>query len=198
MSRIITAALLAAFAVTGTISAQTPAPTNQESKDKAEAKTLTIEDVGAMLEAMGYTPRPGKDKDGKLVGYYVELTRGGNTVTAYLSMGGPNIWIDTNFAVYNEKNPASVTLLLGLMAEHDRLWPAYLNFYPKTKVMQLAQPVIGPNITPAALRKGLDSFMDKWVIARDAYYKARAIEKEEAEEKKAPEKKETKEKSNEK
>jgi hypothetical protein len=189
MKKFIVATLLAAFAFNGTGMGETPAPAvpaAPATNNLPEVKNITIEDLGQMLDAMGYSPRPGKNKEGKTIGYYVDLSSNGATITAYVTVGGTNVWIDTNCITYDEKNPATVPLLLGFLAEHDRLWPAYLNYYPKTKVMQLAQSVTGP-VTSGALRKGLDSFMQKFLIVRDAYVKVKQIEKEEAEEKAAKE-----------
>ena len=183
MKTLMTAALLAAFALTGTIQGQTGSAQSPTGSEKNEVKKMTLDELQQMLETMGYSPRPGKNAEGKVVGYFVDLTRGGDTIPGYLSLAGDNIWLDTNLLVFNDKQPATLPVILGLLAEQDKLWPAYLSFYPKTKVLQLTQCIKGPNITPAMIRASFESFMDKWIIVKNAYIAAKGREEAEAKEK---------------
>ena len=183
MKTLMTAALLAAFALTGTIQGQTGPAKDPIGSEKTQAKKMTLDDLQQLLDAMGYNLRPGKNAEGKVVGYFFDLTRGSDTITVYLNVVGDNIWIDTVLITFNEKTPASLPVVLGFLAEQDKLWPAYVVYYPKTKVMEMAQCVKGPNITPAMIRTSLESFMDKFGIVKNAYQAAKAREEAEAKEK---------------
>jgi hypothetical protein len=118
-----------------------------------------------MLDTMGLSPRPRKDKDGKVIGYHIDQMTKLGKATYYLSVSGTGssatIWVDANIAVFGDKNPATVALLTALLAEQDNLWPAYIVYYPKTKVLQLAMPLQNANPTPAQIQKTLTDFTVK-------------------------------------
>jgi hypothetical protein len=172
-----TALFVAALALTGTAQGQETGKTAGKEPVKTAAKKVTTEDVGLVLEQMGYELQPNKDKDGKLKGYWFDLTRGGTTITLYVNVspGGTVVWLDNNLITFDEKTPATTETLLGLLAEQDNLWPAYLTYYPKTKMLTLALPV-EKALTPANIRAALDSFADKFQIVADAYKKVTASE----------------------
>jgi hypothetical protein len=180
MNKFMTAVLVASLAFTGLTQGQTPptdAPPAQDAKSTPQK--FTYDDLGKMLESMGYTIHPQKDKEGKLYGFNIELTRGSQTVTFRISLSPSQevIWLDMDLMAFNEKEPATPALLLKFFGEHDKLWPAYMVYYANINRLQMSMPLKGPNFTPALIRTTLDSFVDKLQIVKDAYA---AVKKEEA------------------
>lgn len=171
MKTLTTAAVLAALTFSP---ARGDEPAKTKTPAKAEVKKITVADLGRMLEELGHEPRESKDKDGKVIGFHVDQTRDGTKVTCYVTVSddGTTVWIDNSLLVFNEKTLATVPVLLGLLAEQDDLWPAYVVYYPKTKRLKLARAVEGPELTRQKLRAGLESFMEKWAVVRNAYQKA--------------------------
>jgi hypothetical protein len=179
MTKLMTAAVLAVLTLSPVAFADEPAKAAQEKKE------FTIPELGTMLDEMGYGPRESKDKDGKVTGYYVDMNRDGSKVTCFLTVsGGTTVWFDNTLLVFDDKTPATLPVVLGLLAEQDNLWPAYIVHYPKTNKLVLAQAVTGPDVSRKALRDGLESFMDKWVVVKNTYQKVlkeEAIAREKAE-----------------
>ena len=79
--------------------------------------------------------------------------------------------------MFNDKDPATQELLLALLATHDELWPAYLVYYPTTKLVQLSMSMTAVGFGPATLRTNLEGMMDKLMIVAQAYKKVRDAEK---------------------
>lgn len=177
MKTLMTAVLLAALTATGFARGDEPAKTTAPAKPAVTK--VTTEELGALLEKMGYAPRPRKDKDGKVTGYAVELTRDSTTITVYLDVSstGGNIWLNAIVTVFDDKEPATPELLLAFLSTHDQLWPAYLVYYPKANLVQLAMSMSTAGSGPATLRTNLESMADKHLIVAKAYKKARDAEK---------------------
>lgn len=177
MKTLMTAVLFAALAATGFAHGDEPVKTTAPAKPAVTK--VTTEELGAMLEKMGYAPRPRKDKDGKVTGYAVKLTRDSTTITVYLDVAGTggNIWLSVNATKFTDKEPATPELLLAFLAAHDQLWPAYLVYYPETKWVELSMSMTAAGFGPATLRTNLDRMMDKFLIVAEAYKKARDAEK---------------------
>jgi hypothetical protein len=175
MKTLMTAVLVSALTFTGLASGQTPPV---ETPKPATPKKMTVEELGKMLEGLGLEVKPFKNKDGEIVGYNVEYTRGSETLRLSLSMSpsGMNVWLNAGMLAFNEKNPATVNVLLAILGKHNEMWPAYVTYFPKDGWIDLSMPVQGPNFTPASLRQGLDTFMDKFILFREAYQKAKKEE----------------------
>ena len=149
---------------------------------------ITTEQLGQMLETMGLSPRANKNKEGKILGYYVEQTVKAGKANFYFTVSGTGsettVWVDTNVAVFGDQNPATVSMLTGLLAEQDNLWPAYFVYYPKTKILQLAMPLQNANPTAAMIRKTMDDFAAKCNTVLDVLAKEMDKEKAKADENK--------------
>ncbi|MBA4190359.1 MAG: hypothetical protein C0467_20420 [Planctomycetaceae bacterium] len=181
MKTLMTAAMLAALTLTSVVRADdmgTVKPPKPIESAKPVVKKVTVEELGQMLETMGYSPRPATDKDGKVVGYWVELTRGSITIRVLLDVApsGTVVWVAANMIQFNDKTPASVDILLGLFAEQNKLWPAYLVFYPKTKMLELAMPLYAQELTPATVRTGLESYLNNVMLVLETYKAVKAKE----------------------
>jgi|GEM_PF-2408890 len=178
MKTIITAAILTALSLTNFAKAEQPTPPPGDTPNKQQTtKKLTTEELGEMLDNLGYATRPSKNKDGKIVGYYFDLSRGSTKITLYASVSaGTNIWIDTNMITFDDKTPPTTEMLLAFLGTQDQLWPAYLVYYPKTKLVQMALSVEVAGLTPTILNKKIESMMDKFNIVLEAYKKVKAAE----------------------
>src|SRR4051812_33567103 len=106
MKTLITTALLAALAITGF--AKADEPTKPTAPVQATEKKVTMEELGSVLERMGYNPKPAKDSDGKVVGFNIEYTRGSTTISISLSLSpsGTRVWMNVGVASFDEKYPA--------------------------------------------------------------------------------------------
>ena len=176
MKTLMTAVLLAALAATGF--AKGDAPTQTTAPAAPAAPQLTTEYLGDTLEKAGYAPRPVKNKDGKVTGYFVDLTRGSTAATGYLHVtsNGGHIWLSFYAIKFTDKELATPELLLALLATHDQLYPAYLVYSPETKWVELSMSMTTAGFGPVALRTNLDRMMDKLLIVVEAYRKVRAAE----------------------
>jgi hypothetical protein len=177
MKTLMTAALLAALALTGLAKADeptkpTPAPT------QATEKKVSLEELGSVLEQMGYTAQPVKDKQGKIVGYTIQVSRGGSNTSILLSLSPSKtrVWMYVGIMTFDEKVPATQELLLALLAKHDELWPAYVTYVPHWKQLVLSMSMDVTNFGPAALRVQLDRVLDKLQIVVDVVNKVQAAQ----------------------
>jgi hypothetical protein len=175
MKTLMAAVVVSALALGGIAAGQAPPV---ETPRPATPKKMTMEDLGKILEGLGLEPKPYKNADGVVTGYAVVYTRGQDrlTLSVSLSPSGTNVWLQAGMLQFNEKEPATANVLLALLAKHNEMWPAYADHTPKSGWVFLSMPVQGPNFTPASLRTGLDTFMDKFIIFREAYQKAKKEE----------------------
>jgi hypothetical protein len=118
------------------------------------AKPLTIDDLGAMLDAMGLLPSPLKDKDGKVVAYRIELEQGGWTIRmkVALSKDGSNLWFTAGFRVVDSKEAVPGLVLVKLLQQSERFWPAYFAASDDGMVY-ITMPAANADLTPAKMRK---------------------------------------------
>lgn len=178
MKTILTATLLTALTLASTARSEDSGTTKPIEPTKSAVKKITIEELGQMLEPMGYAPRPALSKEGKLLGYWVELTRSSTTFRVFIDVApsGTVVWVSSNMIQFNEKTPASIDTLLGLIAEQNKLWPAYQVFYPKSKMLELAMPLHVQELNRATIRTGLESFLSNAMIVLETYKAAKAKE----------------------
>lgn len=171
MKKLMTAAILLALSVTGVARSDegtkvAPAPV----AGKAEVKKIKIEQVGQMLEAMGYEPKETKDKEGKLDGYVVKVTRGNTIFTICIGVAKSEtvVWVDTRVLNFDDKEVATVEAILEILAQQHKLWPAYVVYYKNGKILELSMPVEVRDLTPQKLRGSMDEILNKYFVVIEA------------------------------
>ena len=175
MKTLMTAAVFALFAFAGSAKADLP---NLTGNKPTTGKKVTTSELGDALEDAGYSPKAVKNKDKKVIGYEVEVKRGDTTITVYMyaAEGNRNLWLEVNMITLDEKNPPTQELLLAFLGTHDQLWPAYLVYYPKTKMVQMAMSMSADGFNSKALKGNLDKMMDKFLIVADVFKKVKTAE----------------------
>jgi hypothetical protein len=190
MYKTLTAALLAAtFALAGVATAQEPAggTTAKADPGRAEsaAKRLTAEQLGQMLEDMGYEPKPVTNKEGKVIGYNVKYRSGTWDIFVFvgLSADGTNLWLTSNIGNVKDKT-VPVEAILGLLEANHKLFPAHVRYFPASGNLNVGMAVRNDGITKAALKNGLEEFTDAVKETYTAFDKAVEAAKAKAEAKK--------------
>ena len=190
MKTLMTAAMLAALTLTAAAFGREPGkgdtnPTTKAEPTKMAGKKVTIEELGEMLAAMGYEPKPCNDKNGKLVSYDVTFASDGYTIHGSFEITSDGrLWVHGTLApVADESTPPAV--LLAMLGVNDRVHPAYLVYSAKTKNFHVMLPFANGNVTPAVLRTNIDAYgnavkavLNTWTAAKG---KADAVAKEKAE-----------------
>jgi hypothetical protein len=178
MRKTLTAALLAAaFALAGVAPAQdqTGGTTAKAEPGKTEsaAKRLTIDQVGQMLEDMGYEPKPVTDKEGKVIAYDVKYRSGTWDLYARVSFSsdGTNLWFTGNIGNIKDKS-VPVEAVLGLLEANVKLFPAHVRYFPASGNLSVGMPVRNDGITKAALKNALEEFSDAVKVTYTAFDKA--------------------------
>jgi len=125
---------------------------------------------------MGFTPEVQRNKEGKIIGYQIQVTRGSSSVpiSLALSPSGTRVWMQVGIVTFNERSPATQEVLLELLGKHDDLWPAYVVYYPNWKQIVLSMSMDVTNFGRATLRPQLDKMFDKAMIVIDALKKGRS------------------------
>lgn len=191
MKTLMIAAFLTALAIAGTAPSaepvKTPVPTPKSEPVKQAGKQISVEELGTMLEAMGYELKPFNNKDGKLIGYSTQFESEGWTIygTFEISEDGKKIWLFGKIApVVDESTAASV--LLAMIGSSDELSPAYLTYLPKSKKFEIVLPLTNGNMNPAAIRGAISTYGKAVKHALKTWDKAVATAKEKAEMGEAP------------
>lgn len=125
------------------------------------ARQLTLEELGSMLDMLGYSPKPYNNKDGKLAGYDLEFPFADWTMrmSVSLSFNKTNIWVNTNIQTLTDLAAVRVEGLLKLLAENNKVWPAYVYYTEGTRpALRLALPIPNSNVTAAVLRTKINDF----------------------------------------
>jgi hypothetical protein len=186
MKKLMTASILALMSLAGAARCDVvtgpapaapgaPAATTAPAGKPAEQKTIKLEQVGQMLQAMGYEPKETKDKDGKLTGFVVKLTRNNLTFTICIGVAASEtvVWLDTRCLDFKGDDVATAEALLEILAQQHKLWPAYVVHYKNGNVLELSMPVEVRDLTPQKLRTALDEMASKYFIVADAYKAAK-------------------------
>jgi hypothetical protein len=159
---------------------------------KSAGKRVTLQELEAMLTAMGYEPKPVLNKDGKLVGYDIAMTSGTWTIYSRvdISPNGKNIWL--SWTLKHDVDAKSPTeAVLAVFELNYNIFPAYVSYFPKSKSLWLAYRLLNDDVTPAVLRNALDSYSEAVKKSLQAWDKGVAMAKEKAqagEEEDAPKK----------
>jgi|SRR5579883_356818 len=175
MKTLMTAALFAALALTSFARGDEPASEPTPVKKTAEVKKLTIDQLRAMLEQMGYEAKPVKLKDGKVIGYDITMDHSGLTVYCRLEMSdsGQLIWLYGTLArTADTSTPAEV--LLAMLAVNLDISPASINYNPKSKKFEVLLTLTNESVTPVKLRAALNAFANGIKQALDTFDKATA------------------------
>ena len=191
MKTFMTAALVAALAISAAAFGQEPGapgklepnPTKSEPVKQA-GKKVTLEDLGEMLTAMGYEPKPFNNKDGKLMGYDLTFQYDGWTIYGSFEVQSDGrIWLYGGLApVVDESTPPAV--LVAMLEASDKAFPSHLLYSSKTKKFTVFLPITNGNVTPASLRGSIETYSKSVKTTLNVYStakeKAEAIAKEKA------------------
>lgn len=146
---------------TGPITPVKPGPVTPAEQPVVQG--LSLEQLGSLLQQLGYNPRASRDQAGKVIGYNLEFSSKGWTMRLYVSLSksGTVIWLDSGVGRIVDPAGVSRGSLLKLLGEHDRLWPSYVCYYPATGKVLLVMPIQNRGVTAATLKKEIDSFASK-------------------------------------
>jgi len=129
---------------------------------KATAKQLTVEDLGTMLENLGYELVPVKGDKGELFGYDTKDTTEGWTLNARieLSPSGKFVWITGVVAKVDNVNDVSKEALLAMLVESQKLGPAHVHYSTAFKSFMLAVAMPNANFTAVEMRGAMTLYTD--------------------------------------
>lgn len=146
----------------GLMAAQSPTPNEPNPMPTAQLGRLTIEQLGKMLENLGYAPKSLKNKDGKVVGYNVEFKSDGWTIrfNVCLSIKGDSVWFDAGLATLTDLAGVRPQTLLSLLEQNDVIAPAYVYYYKERNNLRLSMPFDNYEVTAAKLRTKADFFAE--------------------------------------
>ena len=187
MKTLMTAAILAALTLSATAFGQEPGkpdtnPTTKTGAPKSAGKTVTVEELGEMLYAMGYETKPVTNKEGKTTGYKITVRSATWSIqtTVEISPSGNSIWISCTpkTGVDESAPPAAV---LAVLEQNHQIFPAYVTYFPKTKSLWLAYRLLNTDVTAAALRVAIDDYAEAVKATLTAWDKAVAVAKEKVE-----------------
>jgi hypothetical protein len=137
-------------------------PVGGKKGDGAKAgKKLNAEELGEMLEMMGYDPKPAKNKNGEVVGYHLTMQSDGITMycTIEVSQNGQVIWVYGSLApVVDQTCPSEV--LLAMLQTNLRISPAAINYSPVTKKFEVLLTLANTNMTPAGMKTAINQFSE--------------------------------------
>jgi hypothetical protein len=123
---------------------------------------LSMEQLGRMLDDLGLNPKANANKEGKLVDYDLEFQSGTWTMRHWVSISpsGKFIWINTNIAKPLPAEGISVEALLGLLEQNNDVWPAFVYYVKEVRRLRLGMGIRNEDLTPAKLRKDIDTFTE--------------------------------------
>ncbi len=160
-------ASLFAFAVTARADDETPAPKKPTMPVKTEVakpagKKVTIDELGNMLDALGYNPTPTKDKEGNVDGYNLEYTSGTWTMRMYIdiSKNKSEICVSGSIGTLSEGTELPLAAAMELLTENGMIYPATIYFLKKSQQFRVYQSYTNEKLTNGNLRTKLDAFAE--------------------------------------
>jgi hypothetical protein len=114
------AAATLTLGLAGTTPARDPDKGSPGEVAKAAGKKLTVGELGQLLEAMGYEPKPVKNKDGKLVGYDIVIKSGTWTIycCAEISPSTNYVWFSWTLVSLKDHPAVPPEALLAMLEEN--------------------------------------------------------------------------------
>ena len=124
------------------------------------AKVLTAADLHTMLDNMGLNPTTGTYSDGSKYETFSEQQGTWTfSITANLSPDTTNIWLYVGLGQVKNADSTKPANWYNLVALEGQIWPAYINYSAANGELSMNMPLRNADITPATLRKSLDTFM---------------------------------------
>ncbi|MDB5309218.1 MAG: hypothetical protein JWO38_3420 [Gemmataceae bacterium] len=144
-----------------------PAPARDANKPgtaepaKQALKKLTVEELGELLDAMGYNPKPVKNKDGKVNGYSTEFPSGTWTIRIdfLVTADGSQVVLDSGLFTFTDQSQLPAEAILGTLSDNFEIFPASVYYINQTKRLRMAMTVQSSNLTPASLRVQVDFYV---------------------------------------
>jgi hypothetical protein len=137
-------------------------------KTKLVGKKVTMEELGQMLEIMGYELKPFKDKDGrpmtdkegKPVGYVFTIKSGTWTIPCEVSLSGSkeNIWFCSVLVTLSEGSPVPTEAILAMLESNGPTYPNYLCYNRSAKSVEFNFLLKNGTVTVATLREAIDGY----------------------------------------
>jgi hypothetical protein len=154
-------AMISVFGVytAGAIAADAGAPAPTPSA--TASKQITVEQLGAMLDAMGYAKKPVTSAQGTLIGYDLSFEQGSWTLgmRVELSADGSNVWFIAGARAVQGGEAVPGTVMDKLLALNDRLRPGYVTADDNGGI-SFDLPVPNCDVTPAVLRQNIATMVD--------------------------------------
>ena len=131
---------------------------------------ITVEQLGEMLEAMGYTiVEPIRNKDNQTIGYRIEVKAGTWTIRPRMILDNTTVWALMGLEKMPDPNNPPVANLLKLLAANSKTGPAYFTLYENGTALGLELPVPNHYVTPAVLRKQVEQLCEAFVSTEDLW-----------------------------
>lgn len=162
--RKILCSLVAAFTFASFASAQMPgldpAPAPKTTPAKVAAKQLTVEELGTMLENLGYEVVPVKTDKGTAYGWDNKFDSDGTTIYARveISPSGKFLWITGLIATVKNANDIPKETLIALLAANTQIAPCQVQLDTKCNSISVALALGNSNFTPADMRYALQRY----------------------------------------
>lgn len=161
------------LALVGTANAAEPTVPSTALKVK-KSQALTIEDLGPMLEAMGYEFKPYNNKDGKLIGYSVK--NDGVSMDIEVSTDGSKLLFFGGYSATADY-PLTEDAMLGILTEANRIFPTLVFYNRDQKSLKFYSELVNEDVTPVVLRQKLAHFKTSMSTIADAWLKGLEITK---------------------
>ena len=160
-----------AFGGTGLAMAQ---PDKMDAKP-ATAKMLDAEDLGTMLDTMGYEYTVTESEDKSTKWYNVKINRkelGGTfQVSLALSPNKKKIWGHVSVTQLNEENMANAEVLTQLLEQNATIGPNHFRLDAKTKYLYISRCTDNRGLTAVLIREHIENLVDSCVSTKDTWMK---------------------------
>jgi len=165
---------------TDPVVAPTPAP--KPSPTKLATKQVSVDELGVMLENLGYEVTPVKGEKGEIVGWDTKFQAEGMTIYARIeiSPSGKFIWITGVLATLKTGEELPKDMFANLLGSNQNIGPAHVQWDAKNKMFLVALAVSNANFNPADLRAALNIYVNGMKQAVAVWHdtmKAAAVEK---------------------
>ena len=160
MRTILRALALAALASGPAIADDARPPAAKATPAKAPRRQVTIVQLGAMLENLGYELTPLKDDKGETTGWDTTLTSEGWTLHPRfaVSPSGMFVWVTGTVAKGVDLADVPKDALVALLADNKASGPAHVYYDAGDRAFVLAVATLNADLTPADLRLAVELF----------------------------------------
>jgi len=157
-------ATLFAFTVTARAEDAPKKPSEPAKTEVAKpvGKKVNIEELGEMLDGLGYNPKPTKNKDGNVDGYNLEFQTGTWTMRMFIDISDNQSEICVSAQIFKmvEGEDVPMAAMLELLAENGLVFPSTVYYVKSTKQFRVYASYKNEKITNGNLRTKLDGFSD--------------------------------------